>query len=139
MYNSKTLNLTFSIINNIVYVKGNTLKDYYYVAPAPLEKRLSYSGSGLPYPNEDVAYDNTKAKGFIKPGNFSFSFEYPNMHYEFNTINLLKPYIKFYMNNDIHHITLGDPLIKNRSLIDLANNKNHSRTTYGGYGSGGFN
>ena len=52
-------------------------------APAPPTYTTSYTGSGLPYPNPDVAYDNTPNRGMIKAnnGNFEFRVRYPNSYY----------------------------------------------------------
>tara|TARA_B110000208_G_C11785706_1_gene435566 strand:- start:163 stop:726 length:564 start_codon:yes stop_codon:yes gene_type:complete len=43
----------------------------------------SYSGSGLPFPNADIAYDNTVNKGAVKAlgGSFQFRVRYPNAYY----------------------------------------------------------
>jgi hypothetical protein len=139
-YNSDNITLTFNLKNEKIYMKGNAKYDLMYIAPKPMEKRLSYSGSGLPFSNEDMALYNTKTQGKISKGDFKLVFDYPNTHYEFCSANLLKPYIKFtnLQNNSIDHVVLGNPLINNRSLIELNNNQNHPRTTYGGFGGGGL-
>ena len=52
-------------------------------APNPPTYVTSYSGSGLPYANPDMAYDNTPNKGMVKASNGSFEFRirYPNSYY----------------------------------------------------------
>ena len=70
--------------NGNILVKGNlknnklNVKIKYWAANPP-EFNYSFSGSGLPFPNEDVAFDNTPNRGavIIKPDNsFSFKVKY---------------------------------------------------------------
>jgi len=137
--NLKNLDIDFSVNSHLVIMTGTAKERFFFIAPKPCDKRLSYNGSGLPYANEEMAFDNTPTKGEIKPGNFKLTFEMPSAHYEFCSERLLKPYIKFYNNLESHHVILGEPLIPNRSLVDLPNSPWHSRTTYGGNGNGGLN
>jgi len=144
-YTSKNLTVNFNLNKDteMITLSGTAYYKLSYLAPKPLEKRLSYSGSGLPFANEDMAFDNTPSKGIINKGQFNIEIHYPNTHYEFCSENLLKPYIKFInldnktIAND--HVVLGEPLIYNRSLMELSNSINHRRTTFGGNGSGGKN
>ena len=81
---------------------------------------LGYTGSGLPYPNEEVAFENTKNKGIVKSnedGTFSFKINYPNSYYKNLGSTLIEPhiYIKLCGNNKIHKIKLGKG-IPNRFL-----------------------
>ena len=43
----------------------------------------NFSGSGLPYPNPDIAYENTPNRGAVKSqgGSFEFKIRYPNSYY----------------------------------------------------------
>jgi hypothetical protein len=43
----------------------------------------SYAGSGLPYPNEDVAFEGTPNNGIcqVEGGSFNFMMVYPNSYY----------------------------------------------------------
>lgn len=52
-------------------------------APNPPTYLNSYSGSGLPYPNATIAYENTVNKGTTtcKNGEFQFQIEFPNAYY----------------------------------------------------------
>lgn len=59
-------------------------KKVYYWAAAPAGKGISFSGSGMPYPNAIVAYDNTVNKGIVAvDANNSITVEmkYPNAFY----------------------------------------------------------
>jgi hypothetical protein len=54
-----------------------------FIAPNPPTYLTSFSGSGLPYPNAEVAYENTPNKGMVRaPGGFfEFRLRYPNAYY----------------------------------------------------------
>ena len=55
-----------------------------YWAAAPNTCTYSVVGSGLPFPNEEVAYENTPNKGEIKPnrnGEFEILLKYPAGYY----------------------------------------------------------
>jgi len=62
-----------------------------YWASSPPTYSLSFAGSGLPYPNEDVAFEKTPNQGVAKldGGKFQFALEYPNSYYD----NMLKVYV----------------------------------------------
>lgn len=130
--------------NNIfLKVSGNfTGKRLLYFASSPPDRRLSYSGSALPFPNEAFAYDGTTSKGLFEGGNiiensFEFVIPYPNAHYIESTGILLKPYIRFVVDENIYDVVVGDQVIPNRSLTGLPHRPD--RSTQGGFGSGGKN
>ncbi len=52
-------------------------------APNPPTYTTSYSGSGLPYPNSEIAYENTPNKGAVVANDrkFEFRVRYPNAFY----------------------------------------------------------
>ena len=52
-------------------------------AAAPPTKGISFSGSGMPYPSPEVAYDRTPNKGVVTAvnGSFNFVLKYPNAYY----------------------------------------------------------
>jgi hypothetical protein len=54
-----------------------------YIAANPPTYNSNFSGSGLPYPSEEIAYENSPNKGIteIKNGEFSFTIRYPNSYY----------------------------------------------------------
>ena len=54
-----------------------------YWAANPPDRRQSFSGSGLPFPNGEVAFQNTPNKGAVKVvnGEFKFRIKYPNSYY----------------------------------------------------------
>lgn len=62
---------------------GNANGMLYFWAAAPPTTGISFSGSGMPYPNPLVAYDRTPNKGVVQVvnGRFTFSIKYPNAYY----------------------------------------------------------
>jgi hypothetical protein len=62
-------------------MKGTTIQ---YSAARPYESRDSYHGSGLPYPNETIAFDMTPNRGQVvvgPSGEFRFVIQEPNSFY----------------------------------------------------------
>ena len=54
----------------------------YWAASSPTYNS-NFSGSGLPYPNEDMAFDGTSNKGVVdvNGSKFQFTLNYPNSYY----------------------------------------------------------
>jgi hypothetical protein len=81
-----------AIYNNIIII-----------APNPIDRMSNYSGSGLPFPNYEIAFENTPNIYTIdSSGVFDISFKYPNSFYIPDGINKIKPSIFFIFtdNND---------------------------------------
>jgi hypothetical protein len=58
------------------------------IAPNPIDRMINYSGSGLPFPNENIAFENTPNYQIIdKSGNININFKYPNSFYSRNGKN----------------------------------------------------
>mgnify|MGYP001183002765 CR=1 FL=1 len=66
-----------------------------YIASSPPDFRTSYTGSGLPFPNTEIAYQNTPNKGAVKMenGEFSIYINYPNSFYLNQGTMLLPPHV----------------------------------------------
>jgi hypothetical protein len=86
-----------------------------YWAPNPPTYTTSFSGSGLPYPNPDIAFENTPNRGAVKTvgGNFEIRVRYPNAFYLGLGSKYVEPtvYIKVCNGNKdskINTITLGN-------------------------------
>ena len=97
-----------------------------YWASSPPTYSLSFSGSGLPYPNEEVAMEKTPNKGVaeVKNGGFQFPLEYPNSYYDQSLRKVVPPQVKFLFvdrnrenHGDVYVANLGDG-IPFRSLVD---------------------
>jgi hypothetical protein len=54
-----------------------------YSAANPPTYNANFSGSGLPYPTEEIAFENTPNRGVVEVinGQFSISIKYPNSYY----------------------------------------------------------
>lgn len=61
-------------------VKNNTV---YYSAANPPDYRATYTGSGLPFANQAMAFENSpnKGKAQLIDGNFEIKLMYPNSYY----------------------------------------------------------
>jgi hypothetical protein len=90
-----------------------------YWAPNKPTRGYSFNGSGLPYPNEEIAYSNTSNKGVAKilEGQFTFKLDFPNSYYSQMGKKLNPPLVKFKFcdgegNNmsKIYTVIIGDPI-----------------------------
>jgi hypothetical protein len=79
-----TYNETYSTVN----ISGNILNPESFntmllLGANPPDKIGNYSGSSLPFPSFDIAFDNTVNKYVIpKDGAFNITFKYPNSYYK---------------------------------------------------------
>ena len=84
-------------------VSGNKVNKYYvkYVAANPPTYNANFSGSGLPFPNENVAFENTPNKGTVEVinGNFTIKIKYPGSYYENMGTIYVPPQIKLLLVN----------------------------------------
>jgi hypothetical protein len=66
------------------------------LAPHPIDRRASYSGSGLPFPCPTIALTNTPNRTSAAPdGRFMATFSYPNSYYSYDGKTKIKPSIFF--------------------------------------------
>ena len=94
-----------------------------FVAAAGAGHILSYNGSGLPFPNEEIAYDGDINKGTVKVGGGEFTIKLsrmPNAYYIDNGKDIVQPKIEltFRPSGDKMDLVLGAS-IKNRSLTQI--------------------
>ena len=118
-----TVNLKITKYNG-VYILDGTYQGYSmeqlfvkYSAASPPTYNSNFSGSGLPFPTEDIAFDNTPNKGVaeIVNGKFSFSMKYPNSYYINMGTVYIPPHVKLVIVNkdnikvgDIQQVNLGE-------------------------------
>ena len=85
-------------VNNRImdYLKKNRIYLRYWAANPPTTGS-SFTGSGLPYPNRDIAYENTPNQGTIEiyDINFSLKFIKPNSYYIDEGKVLVRPHVNF--------------------------------------------
>jgi len=95
---------TFQNANGNIIIHGNIKNKLYkllnkikirvkYWAANPATNGSSFTGSGLPYPNEEVAFQNTSNSGIINVYdiNFSLNLKAPNSYYKNMGRDLIKP------------------------------------------------
>lgn len=88
-------------------IKGYTLR---YMAASPADRRMSYSGSGLPYASPQMAFENSPSKGEIEldlGNSFTVSFEMPSSYYTNLGTNLIQPSVYLKYNNGVEDITIS--------------------------------
>lgn len=88
--NNDYLNATINVNNFTVNISGNIINpelftNSFIVAPNPIDRMTNYSGSGLPFPSANIAFENTPNIFLINnTGNFNINFYYPNSYYDCN-------------------------------------------------------
>lgn len=71
-----SIRITGSVLNR------NNFKSAMLLAPNPIDKNASYSGTGLPFPCADIAFEETtNTKEIDVSGVFDVKFSYPNSYY----------------------------------------------------------
>lgn len=107
-----TCSVSFSPKYEYIYIRGNIKNPSMYdkmmlIAPNPIDRMSNYSGSGLPFPCSEIAFENTPNKYFIQnDGSFNATFKYPNSFYLPNGIDKLKSPIYFVLylpNSNVHY------------------------------------
>ena len=110
--------------NFVIEGKCEGAKSGTFFASSPPDFRQSYSGSGLPFPNEEVAFSDTPNKGNIVVSNGSFKVEviYPNSYYINCGTKLVPPQVCLKLDNcdkELEIVLSSGPFIPNRSLSSL--------------------
>jgi hypothetical protein len=103
-----SFNVVYSKDYSLINIKGSVKNRIIYnniiiIAPNPIDRMSNYSGSGLPFPNYEIAFENTpNIHDVDSSGVFDISFKYPNSFYIPDGINKVKPSIFFIFtdNND---------------------------------------
>jgi len=98
-YQNKQGNIVlYGKINNTIldHLKKYKVTLKYWAANSPTTG-ASFSGSGLPFPNEEVAYENSKNQGNIEIYNLNFSLNFlkPNSYYTNQGKVLVRPHVNF--------------------------------------------
>ncbi len=115
----------------VVYIEGEIINNYKdiktikYYGAAPYDRRYSYMGSGLPFPNCKVAFYNSPNVGAIDVIHNKFVIKLdsiPNSYYELTKYKLIPPTIILTLEpiNIKYKIILCDT-IPYRSLSQLKN------------------
>lgn len=96
---------TFNLTNKL-YVK--------YTASSPPTYNSNFSGSGLPFPNELIAFENSPNKGIAEVinGKFSFILMYPNSYYKNMGTVYIAPQVKLLLVNKDNK-SMGSEMIIN--------------------------
>jgi len=117
----------YSIDGRFAGINNATVK---YWAANPIARNYSYSGSGLPYPNPEAAYENTPNQGHTlldNEGRLSIKLDSPSGYYVRQGKILLKPHVHFKIlgSDKVFTITIAD-FFPYRSLKNLPGRPNRS-------------
>jgi hypothetical protein len=117
----ENMNCEVSYTNNGTVVISGTVGNVFpnahlvYWAASPPDYRTGYTGSGLPYANYEMAYDNTPNKGMLPltDGSFTFNIHYPSGYYTGLGTVFVKPHLNLQVNTanqigKVHVIPLGE-------------------------------
>lgn len=114
-FNNSFLNCTVNInqdkkINiNGTITNPSLFNDMLILAPNPPNNLSSYSGSFLPFPCEEIAYENTpNVYNIPKSGIFNINFVYPNSYYTPDGLNKIKSPITFVLDSNVFIFELND-------------------------------
>ena len=115
-------------VNGICKLNGvNTVK---YAAAAPADFRMSFMGSGLPYPSEEVAYEGSPNVGSAMisgNGSFSFTIISPNAYYKDNGSTFVEPHVHFTIGTEYFDVPLPSARrYNNRSLTTIPGRTNRA-------------
>jgi hypothetical protein len=124
----------FTVKGNIKTLAANPTVLFWAANPPTYSS--SFTGSGMPFPNPDIAYDNTPNRGAVKAtGNsFEFKIRYPNSYYLGLGSQYVEPCVHIKVcgksgSGKIHTIKLGKG-IPFRSTTNTPSNLNiNSRTS----------
>lgn len=136
-FNNEYISITIESSDNLmIKINGNVLNPNNYslmelLAPNPIVKQMRYSGSGLPFANPNIAFENTQnsfkipENGIINDVNFS----YPNSYYVVGGFDKISPsvFVILHPKNDKQplHVRLELPDIL--PLHTLKHRPNHTK------------
>lgn len=104
--------MNIQIKNNKIIITGKITQPFNKAklfAANPIDRMSNYSGSGLPFPCYDIAFENTPNIKHITSNNYGATFEYPNSFYMPNGIDKVPPTI---------YLSVDDKIIETKILDD---------------------
>ena len=121
--------LAIFTVNGKFHEISNTTMSYW--AANPIHRIYSYSGSGLPYANPEMAYENTPNQGDViidNEGKFIIRLDHPSAYYVRQGSTLLKPHVHLRANGlrKIFTVQLAD-ILPYRSLTGLPDRPNRTQ------------
>tara|TARA_B110000444_G_C18595404_1_gene480450 strand:+ start:52 stop:564 length:513 start_codon:yes stop_codon:yes gene_type:complete len=115
IFNDQHINLKVTYYKDYSKIKltGNVknpgqYKNIVLMAPNPIDRMSNYSGSGLPFPNNEIAFENTPNRVDISgSGVINTVFTYPNSFYMPDGINKIVSSVFLQLmdkNNEVTHV-----------------------------------
>jgi len=112
--NNSLINCSIEINDMNVIIKGYIINPSLYkkkaiIAPNHFDKLSSFSGSALPFPCEQIAFENTKNYFEINDdGNIDTIFKYPNSYYSADGLTKIISPIIFILDKNKIYFELND-------------------------------
>jgi len=125
--NNDLFDLTIKQQENKILINGyiknyNLYKNAAIIAPNPPDRRTSYSGTALPFPSQEIAFENTKNYFEIKKdGKIETEFLYPNSYYSHDGYTKIKSPILIFLDDKKTIVELDD-LCPLKTLRDRVRN-----------------
>lgn len=128
--------------DNTITIHGNVKapEDYnkmVLIAAHPIDRMISYSGSGLPWPCPEFAFEDTPNYVEIQSNGIIFAkFKYPNSYYLHNAIDKIPPSLFLRLSKDgmdpivIRMEIPQDPMLNMRSLTHRMRRHNEGPLFY---------
>ena len=121
--NNELFDLIIKKKDNKILVSGGVknpslYQNMFIIAPNPPDRRTSYSGTSLPFPSEEIAFENTKNFMEIKKdGKIDVEFLFPNSYYTPDGYTKIKSPVIIYL-DDKKTIVEFDDLCPLKTLRD---------------------
>ena len=115
-FNNSLVNCTVNISQDrkTIHVSGSVKNASSYsemllLAPNPPDNISSYSGGFLPFPCEQIAYENTpNSYNIPSSGSFNVTFVYPNSYYTPDGLTKIKSPVLFVLDSELVVFELDD-------------------------------
>jgi hypothetical protein len=128
--------MNITINNNKILIKGTITipyKNAKIIAANPIDMMSNYSGSGLPFPSSEIAFENTPNIYILNSSTFDIEFKYPNSYYMPNGRDKIPPTIYLIADNKIIQTYVLPDILP---LKTLNYRKFDSKEKYYGYKDG---
>jgi hypothetical protein len=91
------------------------------VAPNPIDRMINYSGSGLPFPCAQIAFEGTPNYTLVtsKDGIFKTTFKYPNSYYTNDAVTKVLPSVFFIMRGNADPVYLRFELPERDEILNV--------------------
>ena len=108
-----SLNITIIQNKDEINIKGNVkpgVLGLSFIAACPIDRMSNYTGSGQPFANSKMAFENTPNSYTVNSPAFEFNFKYPNSFYDETAFEKIISSVFISYNGKLTRIELPDKL-----------------------------